>query len=346
MRIERVRPLGDTPSVVSVVVPCYNYGHYLPDAVGSVLSQGVPVEIIIVDDCSTDDSAEVASELAEQHPQVRLVRNERNLGHIATFNRGLAMVTGEYVVLLSADDMLAPGSLRRAVSLFERNPSVGLVYGHPQLFTDELPQPWNTGTCIIWRGSKWLGIIARRGENLMFSPEAILRASLMRKLGEYDPRAPQTSDMLIWMRAARHADIGRVNGVQAFYRTHPDQMHSTLFAGVRTDMSARADLFQQFFGPGGEGSGDPSASLRLRRALRAIANEATRHATLAIRPDDQSEAAGYAHFASTVDTGITGTWRWRRYERLLRRRKPGITTYLSCRLRWKLKFWTWRALGV
>jgi hypothetical protein len=168
----------------------------------------------------------------------------------------------------------------------------------------------------------------------------------MRELGGYAADAPHAADMLLWMRAARRADVGRVNAMQAFYRSHPAQMHSTAFAGVLTDMRARVDLFQQFFGPGGEGSQDKGAALMLRRAIREIANEVTRHAILAVSPEDQREAAAYADFASTVDPGITGTWRWRRYESLLRRRKSGITTPWSCRLRWKLKFWIWRALGI
>jgi glycosyltransferase involved in cell wall biosynthesis len=86
MRIERARPRGDITSVVSVVVPCYIYGQFLPEAVGSVLNQGALVEIIIVDDCSTDDGAE----LADRRPTVRPIRIEHDLGHITTYNEGSA----------------------------------------------------------------------------------------------------------------------------------------------------------------------------------------------------------------------------------------------------------------
>src|SRR5262245_16993901 len=115
---------------VSVVIPCYNYGHYLPDAVGSALSQdGVEVEVVIVDDKSTDNSAEVAAALAAGDPRVRLIRHETNLRHIATYNDGLDAVTGDYVLLLSADDLLTPGALHRAAQLMEAEPTVGMVYG-------------------------------------------------------------------------------------------------------------------------------------------------------------------------------------------------------------------------
>ncbi len=125
------RPLLRRPTV-SVVVPCYRYGHYLPGAVRSVLDQtDVDAEVLIVDDASPDDSGEVAEALAAADPRIRVLRHAENKGHIATYNDGLEAVDGEYVVLLSADDLLPPGSLGRATALMEANPSVGMVYGHP-----------------------------------------------------------------------------------------------------------------------------------------------------------------------------------------------------------------------
>ena len=129
MRLARPRPLATRPRV-SVVVPCYRYGAYLPACVASATSQpGVEVDVLIVDDASPDDSADVARSLAAADPRVRVLVNEQNMRHIATYNEGLSLVDGEYVVLLSADDLLAPGSLARAVALMEANPSVGMTYG-------------------------------------------------------------------------------------------------------------------------------------------------------------------------------------------------------------------------
>ena len=98
---------------VSVVIPCYNYGHYLPDSVGSVLAQpGVDVDVVIVDDTSTDYSAVVAEELVASDPRVALIRHPKNRGHIATYNDGLDAVKGDYTTLLSADDLSDPGRAR------------------------------------------------------------------------------------------------------------------------------------------------------------------------------------------------------------------------------------------
>ena len=94
---------------VSVIIPCYNYGRFLPEAVKSALSQErVETEVIIVDDASTDDSGAVAERFARSDPRVTVIRHERNAGHIVAFNDGYAMATGELLARLDADDLLTP----------------------------------------------------------------------------------------------------------------------------------------------------------------------------------------------------------------------------------------------
>src|SRR5215470_6327097 len=82
---------GRTMSSVSVVIPCYKYGHFLEDVIGSVLDdqEGVDVRVLIIDDASTDDSAEVARKIAARDPRVEVIVHETNKGNIATFNEGL-----------------------------------------------------------------------------------------------------------------------------------------------------------------------------------------------------------------------------------------------------------------
>src|ERR1700738_5097729 len=104
-------------SSVSVVIPCYNYGHFLEEAVGSALTgqDGVDVRVLIIDDASPDDSAQQAHRIAAADPRVEVRVHETNKRHIATYNEGLLeWADGVYVALLSADDRLAPGAPGRA----------------------------------------------------------------------------------------------------------------------------------------------------------------------------------------------------------------------------------------
>lgn len=272
---------------VSVVVPCYNYGHYLAECVDSVLGQtGVTADVLIVDDASPDGSGEVAEEIAAASGgRVRAMRHERNRGHIETYNDGLAEVEGEYVTLLSADDLLPPGALGRATALLEEHPSVGFAYGRAVSFSSAPPVARTEPSgWTIWAGEDWLGERYRRGRNPICSPEVVLRTSVQREIGGYRPQLPHSGDLEMWIRAAAIADVGYVGGAdQAWYRVHDANMHHTAFRsgkrdGMVVDMGERLRAFES---AAAEISGRVAGTDRLlTSARRAVAVEAL---TLALR---------------------------------------------------------------
>src|SRR5258708_34922643 len=234
-RFKLVRPpkCGDRRPAVSVVIPCYNYGRYLPQCVNSALDQeGVRVDVLVIDDASPDGSAEVARQLSAQNPRIRAICHSENRGHIATYNEGLEQVTGDYTVLLSADDLLTPGCLARAASLMEAYPSVGLTYGFPVDFTDSgLPRARTTAkSWIIWQGHNWIAHRCKVGQNIIRSPEVVLRTRILREIGGYRADLPHAADFELWMRTATVSDIGYVAGAdQAYYRNHASNMHHSTF---------------------------------------------------------------------------------------------------------------------
>src|SRR3954463_8554091 len=105
----RGRPMQSGP-LVSVTIPSYNYEQYLAEAVESAATQrGVRVEVVIVDNASTDCSLALARRLAQEYDNVRVVEYAENHGIISSLNRCRDEVRGEYAVLLCADDCLTPG---------------------------------------------------------------------------------------------------------------------------------------------------------------------------------------------------------------------------------------------
>jgi hypothetical protein len=275
LQLVRSSPTGTRPPHVLVIVPCYNYGRYLPQCVASIVSQtGVTTDVLVIDDASSDDSATVAAGLAERLPQVRLLRHERNLGHIATYNEGLSTADSDYVVLLSADDMLAPGALGRATALMESNRSVGLVYGNPQVFVDT-PRvaPAHFSTWSVWQGRNWIEAQFRRGLSIIYSPEAVVRTSVHHAAGYYRKELPHTGDLEMWLRIAAIADVGRVNGPdQAFRRVHPQSMMQTHYSSALQDLERRGDAYESFLTTA---SGSLPGTDGLRRILhRRMSEEA------------------------------------------------------------------------
>lgn len=238
-------------STVSVVVPCYRYGHFLEQSVGSALrgQDGVDVRVLIIDDASPDDSADRARELAKADARIQVEVHARNRGHIATYNEGLlGWADGDYCVLLSADDRLVPGALVRAAALLDAHPGVGFCYGHPLRFEDgrALPEARTRGRgWSVWDGQWWLRRRFDAGQGCITSPEVVVRTKLQREVGGYDPKLPHSGDIEMWMRMAAHADVGYLRGVdQAYYRIHGSNMSTTDFGGQLDDLRQRRAAYE------------------------------------------------------------------------------------------------------
>jgi len=237
---------------VGVIVPCYRYADVLAGCVESILEQdAVDVRVLVIDDCSPDHTPDVVRALMERDARVQSRRHAVNQGLIATANEGLQWAAEcDYTVLISADDLLVPGALRRATSVMEGNPGVGMVYGRaPYAYVDRpLPTPrgrWR-GT-RVWRGPEWIRLRCRSGYNCISSPEVVVRSSVQRAAGDYDPACYHTSDLNMWLRVAALSDIAYVRGAdQAIYRINPQGMLRS-DPGHMVDLRSRQAAFDSFF---------------------------------------------------------------------------------------------------
>jgi glycosyltransferase involved in cell wall biosynthesis len=123
---DRVRP---DEVLISVIIPAYNYAHLLPRAIDSVLVQmAADVELVVVNDGSTDATREVLAEYAIRHPQLRVI-NQANAGAAAARNHGIRQSHGSYALLLDADDELLPDALAELRAVVATDPTAGMVLG-------------------------------------------------------------------------------------------------------------------------------------------------------------------------------------------------------------------------
>lgn len=320
-RVPAPVPAGDPTRVarVSVIIPSYNYGRFLPSSVGSALTQaGVETEVVVVDDRSTDDTRQVLAALAVDEPRLVVVHNETNHGPCVAFNDGLAVATGEFVVRLDADDLLTPGALHRAVRLFDEFPEVGLVYGHPVHFHGEVPTAFRAEATgwTIWSGEDWIAQRCRLGVNCITTPEAMVRASVYAEVGPWDSRMRYACDMEAWMRAAAVSDVGHLDGAdQAWHREHAASVSVTDASGRRTDLIERRTAFDVLFdGPGGK---LPRAGQLHDLARRALATEALESACHAYdrRLTDREPVEWYVEFALATYPQAQRLPHWRGLQR-------------------------------
>lgn len=261
---------------VTVVVATYNYARFLVDCATSVLSQrDVDVKLLIMDDCSTDETPQVTASLAARDPRVTAFRSDQNRGVIQSVNDLFGRVESEYVVKLDADDLLPAGALARATALLQAHPEVAFAYGRPRHFTGTVPRLSDSSTqsWTIWSGRDWLAARCRSGACVISQPEVVVRASFLRSVSPVREDLDHTYDMHTWMRLASVGDVARVNGpTQGLYRVHDASMQRTIHSGLMIDLEGRKDAFDALLEA--EASDSPAASELLATARQSLASTA------------------------------------------------------------------------
>lgn len=199
--------------LVSVVVPAYNHGRYLPECIDSVLGQTYPqIELIVLDDGSTDNTRDVLKSYAGRiHWET-----QPNCGQSATLNRGWSMSTGDLLTYLSADDVLYPDAISRAVAALQAQPDIVVVYPDFDLI-DAHSHPLRRITAPEFDARDlYLRLVCQPG------PGALFRRSAWQKAGPWKAEFRQNPDLDFWMRMALHGNFRRIPDALAAFRVHRD----------------------------------------------------------------------------------------------------------------------------
>ncbi len=199
----------ELPSL-SVVVPNFNHGKFLPACLDALLAQSAAArEIVVIDDGSTDDSLAVLQAYAGRHPAVRVHRNEVNRGVVATMNRGVELATGEYLHFAAADDEVLPGLFEKSLGLLARHPRAALSCTVSRWRDVTNGLTWLMGAGLA-EGPSYLGpeVLVereRQGRLMIVSHSALLRADVVREFGGFRPDLRWHCDwFLTYAGAFRH----------------------------------------------------------------------------------------------------------------------------------------------
>jgi glycosyltransferase involved in cell wall biosynthesis len=197
--------------LVSVCIPVYNCERFVGGAIESVLNQGfTDFELLILDDCSTDNSPAVIG--AFKDTRIRVLRNESNLGLAGNWNKSIAESRGRYCKILPHDDVLYPGCLQRQVEILE-NPShcnVSLVSCARDIVdsSGEILLTRNSGMSGVVDGLQAVRTIVRRGTNILGEPAAIMFRKVMAgQCGLFDEQLLYVIDIDYWCRMLDHGDL-------------------------------------------------------------------------------------------------------------------------------------------
>jgi glycosyltransferase involved in cell wall biosynthesis len=219
---------------VSVVIPLYNKRGYILAAVAGAMSQSLaPLEVIVVDDGSTDGGNVLVSDYArDHHPATVRILTQANAGVSAARNRGISEARGEFVAFLDADDYWDPGYLEAALQSMSDHPSCGAVFGsiievaggRQRALTPALARP-----VVIEDYPGWF--IRHRGRGL-WSSNTVARKEFLFACGEFPVGIQNGEDTDTWFRLSFRAPVVYAPQAQAYYRIEDDASLSHRFRAV------------------------------------------------------------------------------------------------------------------
>jgi glycosyltransferase involved in cell wall biosynthesis len=288
-------------ALLDVAIPNYQYGRYLSQCVDSVLSQGIDdIRILIIDNASTDNSVEVAERLRSKDRRIHVEARPVNLGPHASFNRGIDWAESDYFLLLCSDDLIAPGSMQRALSILQKNKDVAFVYGEEYTWDGyaALPNIATIGndasyTCV--EGRQFIEALSMPGK-AVGTGLVVTRTNLHKRVGHYLPELRYTCDIEVLMRLACLGKAAKVNTVQFIKRQHGENLSAEFWGNCKTELKNALDAYEIFFSH--DGAHLPGAiQQRVRRNIAHRAYwAAASHRVRGLKPES---AALFAFARST-----------------------------------------------
>ena len=212
---------------VSVCVDSFNYARYLPEAIESVLEQSfTDYELIIADDCSTDNSVEIARRYAQKDSRIRLDLASSNRGMVKNRNACLRLARGEYVKWLHADDFLCSrDALARMVAVLDTNPAVGLVASARRIVNDQ-SKAIDTWSCFTQQrpiaGTTVINRCLFEQRNLIGGPSAVMFRRALAGRG-FDEAFFVMADLEMWFHLLEQGCFAYIREPLCALRRHPRQ---------------------------------------------------------------------------------------------------------------------------
>ena len=215
------------PPRVTVLMAAFNAARFLRESVESILAQTFrDFELVIVDDGSTDDTAEIVRSFHDE--RIVLLRNERNLGLTASLNRGLRASRGEWIARQDADDISDPVRLAREADFFSNHPDTVLVGTHARLIDTEGRTLGGLRVPVDPLGIRWAQMF---DNGFIHSAVMFSRAVALDGFGGYDESFRISQDYALWSRMMRRHPVANLDETLLSLRVHP----SSLMRGSRAE---------------------------------------------------------------------------------------------------------------
>jgi len=207
--------------LVTVLMPAYNVGKYLHESIVSILTQTYSDFIfLIINDGSTDQTEEII--LSYKDPRIRYIKNEKNLGYIASLNKGIDMITSKYIVRMDADDIAVPHRLESQVQFMECRPDVAVCGSGKINFYSGRP---DSETSVFTITDEKQLLLSSIFNTSIPHPSAILRNKILQDNGlRYDEAYYYAEDKAMWLDMAQYGYLANIEEPLIKYRIHLNQV--------------------------------------------------------------------------------------------------------------------------
>lgn len=212
---------------VSVILTSYNYGQYLKDTINSVLNQTFKDwELIVVDDCSTDNSVEIITEFANSDGRIKVIRNYENQGLAAAVQTGLIAATGEWVAFLESDDLWREDYLQTKLEAAEKYPGAGFIYNGVEFFDKNAESVRAKFQSIIDKNRKLKSprkmFYSFGYENPVLTMSSVMAKRVLFDGLSFDTPIDKLLDWYLYIQLARKTDFYYIDKPLTLWRQHSD----------------------------------------------------------------------------------------------------------------------------
>jgi len=210
--------------LISVIIPTYNRANLLSRAIKSVLNQIFKdFEIIVIDDCSIDNTEEVIKKFQEQDKRIRYIRHEKNKEAAMTRNTGIKVAKGEYIAFLDSDDEWLPEKLEKQFALFRKNEKLGFVSCNALIIDEKSKE----GRKYIM--PRYKNILEKLLESNFIdsTSSVVIRKDVLNEVGYFDEKIKIGEDWDMWIRIAQKYEFDFVKKPLFRYYLHQNNITKT-----------------------------------------------------------------------------------------------------------------------
>lgn len=237
---------------ISVILTSYNHAKYIGATIESILNQTFSdFELIILDNISDDNSVGVINSFSDK--RIRFIQNPVNMGMVMSVNKGISLAQGEYVALISSDDIWLPEKLEMQVDYLEKQQNVGAVFtsvvviDESGVVSTSVKNYQNIFNNAKNKGrDEWLGYFFNKGNCLCY-PSALVRKKCFDELGVFDARFQIALDLDMWVRVCSRYEIYVLDEALTKFRSGSNSTSSSSFSGDISSYESEV-IYQQYLG--------------------------------------------------------------------------------------------------